>query len=69
MMSRQITARVDEETDELITRAAAVTHESVQGFVVRAARHEAERVLTREDVTWMPAEQFDLLISSLDHAD
>lgn len=67
--ARRMEARVDAETDERITRAAAVTHESVSGFVVRAARAEADRVLMRADVTPMPAEQFDALIASLDEAD
>jgi uncharacterized protein (DUF1778 family) len=67
--SRRVEARVDPETDELITRAAQLTHESISSFVIRAARDEASRVLARADLTWMPAEQFDLVISSLDHAD
>ena len=67
--SRRMEARVDPETDELITRAAELTRESVSSFVIRAARDEASRVLARADLTWMPAEQFDLLITSLDHAD
>lgn len=67
--SRRLEARVDPETDELISRAAALTHESISSFVVRAARDEAGRVLARADMTWMPAEQFDLVIDSLDHAD
>jgi uncharacterized protein (DUF1778 family) len=62
-------ARVDPETYELITRAAELTQESVSGFVVRAARAEADRVLARVDVTALPAEQFDALIDSLDEAD
>lgn len=45
------------------------THESVSGFVIRAAQAEAERVLARTDVTLMPAEQFDAMITSLDEPD
>jgi uncharacterized protein (DUF1778 family) len=44
-------------------------HESVSGFVVRAARAEADRVLARTDVTVMPAEQFDAVVASLDSPD
>lgn len=67
--TRRVEARIDPETDELIARAAAVAHESVSGFMVRAARAEADRVLARSDVTPMPAEQFDALIASLDQAE
>lgn len=67
--TRRLESRVDPETDELITRAAELMQESVSGFVVRAARAEADRVLARGDVTAMPAEQFDSLIGSLDQAD
>ena len=62
-------ARVDPETDELITRAAELMQESVSGFVIRAARAEADRMLARTDVTVMPAEQFDAVIGSLAEAD
>lgn len=69
LKTRRMEARVDPETDELIARAAELTHESISGFVVRAARAEADRVLARADMTFMPAEQFDILIDSLAHAD
>ena len=62
-------ARVDPETDELITRAAELMHESMSGFVIRAARAEADRVLARTDVTVMSAEQFNAVICSLEEAD
>jgi uncharacterized protein (DUF1778 family) len=67
--TRRMEARVDPETDELIARAAELTHESVSSFVVRAARAEADRVLARTDVTVMPADQFDALIEALDQPD
>lgn len=67
--SRMVQARVDPEIYDMITRAAALTHESVSGFVVRAACTEAGRVLARAGVTWMSAEQFDTIIGSLDDAD
>lgn len=67
--THRMEARLDAETDQLIARAAELTNESVSGFVVRAARAEADRVLARMDVTVMPAEQFDALIESLDQPD
>lgn len=67
--TRRIEARVDPDTDEWITQAAAMNHESVSGFMVRASREEAERVLGRADVTLMPADQFDALVDSLDVSD
>jgi uncharacterized protein (DUF1778 family) len=60
--------RADEETDHRISLAAQMTHQSVSSFVLGAARGEADRVLAERDTT-MPAEQFDALIASLDHAD
>jgi len=62
-------AGVDPEIRERITEAAAASHESVSGFVMLAARAEAERVLGRNDVTLMPAEQFDVMVASLDVGD
>ncbi len=67
--SRRMETRVDPETDDPIAQAARLTHESASGFVVRAARLEADRVLARTDPTTMPAERFDALIGSLDTAD
>ena len=60
---------VDPEIRERITEAAAASHESVSGFVMLAARAEADRVLGRTDVTLMPAEQFDAMVDSLDVGD
>ncbi len=67
--TRRLEARLDPDTDELIIRAAALTHESLSAFVVRSARTEAERVLARADLTFMAPGQFEVLIDSLDHAD
>jgi uncharacterized protein (DUF1778 family) len=66
--TRRMEQRIDEETDALLSRAAAATHETVSGFVVRSARAEASRVLARSDLTMMPAEQFDRMIAALDEA-
>ena len=64
--TRRMEQRVDEETDLLITRAAALTHESVSAFVVRSARDEATRVLARSDRTLMDGSQFDAMLDALD---
>lgn len=40
----------------------------MSSFVLSAARMEANRLLAEQDTT-IPAEQFDALIASLDHAD
>lgn len=64
--TRRMEQRVDAETDELITKAAALTHESVSSFVVRSARIEASRVMARGDLTMMPASQFDDMLAALD---
>lgn len=66
--SRRIEMRTDEETDRRITLAAQMTNQSVSSFVLGAARLESDRLLAEQDTT-MPAEQFDALIASLDHAD
>lgn len=67
--SKRLEMRVDEETSALLSRAASLSRESVSTFVTRAARAEAGRVLARADVTLMPAEQFDVLMESLERAD
>ncbi|WP_448630505.1 type II toxin-antitoxin system TacA family antitoxin [Cellulomonas soli] len=64
--TRRMEQRIDEETDVLLSRAAALTHESISAFVVRSARDEAARVLARSDLTVMPAPQFDQMLAALD---
>ncbi|UJP40038.1 type II toxin-antitoxin system TacA family antitoxin [Cellulomonas palmilytica] len=64
--TRRMEQRVDEGTEVLLSKAAAVTHETVSAFVVRSAREEAARVLARSDLTMMPAEQFDRMLAALD---
>lgn len=66
--TRRIEMRADAETDRRIALAAQMTRQSVSAFVLGAARTEADRLLAEQDTT-MPAEQFDALIASLDHAD
>lgn len=67
--TQRIEMRTDPDSEARITRAAAVNHESVSSFVLRAASAEADRVLARTEVTLMPASQFDALIDSLDTPD
>lgn len=67
--TRRIEMRADPASEERISRAAALLHESVSSFVLRAASTEADRVLAHADTTLMPAEQFDALIGSLDVPD
>lgn len=67
--TRRIETRVDPDSEQRIAEAAALMHESVSAFVLRAARSEADRVLARSDATLMPAEQFDALVRSLDEPD
>ncbi|MEU4831739.1 DUF1778 domain-containing protein [Streptosporangium sp. NPDC023615] len=67
--THRIEMRTDAATEALIVQAAEATGESTSSFVLRAARAEAGRVLARPDVTLMPAEQFDELLSSLDEPD
>lgn len=66
---RRIEMRADATAERLISRAAQALGESVSSFVLRAAQDEARRVLTRPDVTLMPSEQFDALITALDEPD
>jgi uncharacterized protein (DUF1778 family) len=64
--TRRVEARLDPESDDVISRAAAVLGVSKGSFLVRSARAEADRVLARADVTLMPAEQFDAMLAALD---
>lgn len=66
--TRRMEQRIDEDTVVLLSKAAALTHESVSAFVVRSARDEAARVLARSDLTIMPAAQFDEMLAALDAA-
>ncbi len=63
----RIETRVSPQDRERIGEAARARHESVAKFVSRAALKEADDVLGREvDVTRMPVEQFEALLSALD---
>lgn len=67
--TRRLELRIDDETDEFVTRAAAMLHTTKSAFVADAARQAAHRVLGRSDVTVMPPEVFDALMASLDVPD
>ncbi len=64
--SRRLEARVEPAVDDLITEAARLLGESRSEFLVRSARESAERVLARTDLVFMSAQQFDVLVESLD---
>jgi uncharacterized protein (DUF1778 family) len=53
----------------MIARAAAALNLSKSEFVVSAVAAEAQRVVARTDVTIMPAEMFDQMMSSLEVPD
>lgn len=67
--TKRIEMRADDESEALITAAAAARRVSVSAFVLEAATEEAGRVLGRADLTLMPADQFDTLIAALDEPD
>lgn len=66
---KRIELRVDQESADLFSRAAELVHEPVSEFVRRAATERAGHVLAHEQITVMPATQFDALLGSLDVAD
>ncbi len=68
-MTRRFEARLDDETDDLIGRAAELTRQSKSAFVTAAARAEAQRVVARASVTLMSPNVFDALATSLDVPD
>lgn len=68
-LTKRFETRLDQATDDLITKAAELTHVSKSAFVTRAARIEAERVVARTETTFMDPEVFDSLINSLDVPD
>lgn len=69
MKTRRIEMRADPESEQRIARAAEAERLSVSAFVLDAATAAADRVLARTDITAMPADQFDDLISALDVPD
>lgn len=67
--TRRVEFRADQETDDLITEAAKLSHVTKSTFVVEAARREAAKIVARADQTLMDADVFDALIGSLESAD
>jgi uncharacterized protein (DUF1778 family) len=67
--TERIELRADEASKARIAEAAELLGEPVSAFVVRTARAAADRVLARAHNTIMPAEQFDMLMASLDEPD
>ena len=68
-LAHRLEARVDYDTNTLISKAASALGESKSAFIVRAARDAAIQVVGRRDVTPMDADLFDALIDSLDTPD
>ena len=62
---RRFEARLDDETGDLLTRAADTLGVKFTPFVIGAARREAERVLARADVVMFSDEEFDAMIAAL----
>lgn len=64
--TRRLELRTDEDTERLVTNAAALLHMSKTAFVEDAVRAAAHRVLARSDVTLMDPAVFDTMMSALD---
>ncbi|MGH9069990.1 MAG: DUF1778 domain-containing protein [Acidimicrobiales bacterium] len=67
--TRRIEMRADPESEQRISAAAELAHQSVSSFVLGAALSEADRLLAGSEVTLMAPEQFDALLSSLEVAE
>jgi uncharacterized protein (DUF1778 family) len=67
--TRRLELRTDEETEQLVTDAAALLHMSKTAFVEDAVRTAARRVIARSDVSLMDPEVFDTMMSALDRPD
>ncbi len=67
--TERIEVRADETSKSRISEAAELLGEPVSAFMVRSACTEADKVLAKAHRTLMPAEQFDLLMASLDEPD
>ncbi|GAA3657843.1 hypothetical protein GCM10022267_49970 [Lentzea roselyniae] len=65
----RLEVRLDPAVKARVERAAELNRQTTSSFVVEAAANAADKVLTRADVTIMPAEQFDELMAALDVAD
>jgi uncharacterized protein (DUF1778 family) len=67
--TQRIEMRADPESEDRISRAAAIQRVSVSAFILDAATAAADRVLARTDTTTMAADQFDAMIAAIDVAD
>jgi len=63
--SRRFEARLDPETEEILSRAAKSVGVKITPFVIGAARKEAERVLALGDTVKFSNERFDEMIAAL----
>ena len=64
----RITARVDAETQDLLTRAAALAGmSSLNSFVLNAAIEKAKQVIEREQVLKLSRADAELLMDALDN--
>lgn len=65
--SPRITARVDSDTRELLSRAAALSGiSSINSFVLNAAIEKAKSVIERENVLKLSSRDADTLLDILD---
>jgi uncharacterized protein (DUF1778 family) len=63
----RITARVDADTQELLTKAAAIAGmTSINSFVLNAAIEKAKQVIEREQVLKLSQDDAMLLMEALD---
>jgi len=63
----RITARVDSETQDLLTKAAALTGmSSMNSFVLSAAIEKAKQILEREQALKLSQDDAILLVEALD---
>jgi len=69
MKTERLAARVTPAELDTIKRAAELEHLSPSAFMVRSALREADEVLTRADVTYMPPDQFQQVMATLDIPD
>jgi uncharacterized protein (DUF1778 family) len=67
--TRRLELRTDEDTEQLVTDAAALLRISKTAFVEDAVRAAARRVIARSDVTLMDPAMFDSMMSALARPD
>ncbi|MFZ1388618.1 MAG: DUF1778 domain-containing protein [Thiolinea sp.] len=66
-LSPRITARVDLETQDLLTKAAALAGmSSINSFVLSAAIEKAKQIIEREQVLKLSRHDATLLVEALD---